>query len=88
MAGPLNRQTPIIVRTLADLLREGYVVAATCGACRRRVVLDVLALAVAHGEDRRPAEIAPRLRCECCGHRGAELSVIPTPGIHGFATRH
>jgi hypothetical protein len=63
------------------LLQGGYEVSATCGdwKCRRRKTLDLKALAIAHGETAVHVDLAKRFRCKC-GHRGAELSIVPGEG--------
>lgn len=70
-----GEQKHIIVRTdtLGDLLAEGIGPWAWCNDCCRSGVLDVVALAVAHGESTRTKALADKLRCRHCGSRDSEL---------------
>lgn len=74
--------------SIAFLIRGGFDVHATCNGCQRTKPLDLIALAVAHGETAILLHLAQRFRCGECGHRGATLSVAPGRNAPGYARSH
>jgi len=76
----MSPQTPIVIRTLGDILAHpGHTLSAHCPACRHLEPLDVRRLVARYGGDIEPRELAPLLRCRQCDHKGGEI-IISTVG--------
>lgn len=72
---------PITIERLRDYIAHAHEITAECPACRHRALLDVLALAVAHGEENKLAQIGRRLRCVNCGRKGTPLWTISPASV-------
>ncbi len=72
----MTPQKPLTLRTIGDFLAAPpHTISARCPACQHSQVLDLRALVARYGGDIEPRELAPFLKCQRCGHKGAEIVI-------------
>lgn len=71
------RNQSVARATIGNDRDNDHRVDAFCPGCRRWAELDLLGLAARYGDDTAWSDLAPRLTCAVCGHRGAEIQCRP-----------